>query len=84
VRRSNGLPFASLNGLYNLSRLSVCWLRLGIAIERIKPGHPQTIHNPFGTCHPCLRYVLSPMSPGRTHGQIGGLTLCHSFKRAMT
>src|SRR5262249_13565142 len=25
----------------NLSRLSVWWLRLGIAIERIKPGHPQ-------------------------------------------
>jgi transposase InsO family protein len=27
--------------LYNLSRLSVWWLRLGIAIKRIKPGHPQ-------------------------------------------
>jgi transposase InsO family protein len=25
----------------NLSKLSVWWLRLGIAIERIKPGHPQ-------------------------------------------
>src|SRR6266446_2062491 len=24
-----------------LSKLSVWWLRLGIAIERIKPGHPQ-------------------------------------------
>jgi transposase InsO family protein len=23
------------------SKLSVWWLRLGIAIERIKPGHPQ-------------------------------------------
>jgi transposase InsO family protein len=41
IRRDNGLPFASPNGLYNLSRLSVWWLRLGIAIERIKPGHPQ-------------------------------------------
>jgi hypothetical protein len=29
------------DGLYNLSPLSVWWLRLGIAIERIKPGHPQ-------------------------------------------
>jgi hypothetical protein len=55
MRRSNGLPFASPNGLYNLSRLSVSWLRLGIAIERIKPGHPQSIDNPFGT-------RLSPMS----------------------
>ncbi len=35
------LAFASPNGLYNLSKLSVFWLRLGIAIERIKPGHPQ-------------------------------------------
>ena len=41
IRSDNGLPFASPNGLYNLSRLSVWWLRLGIAIERIKPGHPQ-------------------------------------------
>jgi hypothetical protein len=35
------VPFASPNGLYHLSKLSVWWLRLGIAIERIKPGHPQ-------------------------------------------
>jgi transposase InsO family protein len=41
MRSDNGLPFASPNGLYNLSKLSVWWLRLGIAIERIKPGHPQ-------------------------------------------
>jgi transposase InsO family protein len=41
IRSDNGLPFASPNGLYNLSKLSVWWLRLGIRIERIKPGHPQ-------------------------------------------
>lgn len=41
IRTDNGLPFASPNGLYNLSKLSVWWLRLGIAIERIRPGHPQ-------------------------------------------
>ncbi|MDA4848923.1 IS481 family transposase [Hoeflea poritis] len=41
IRTDNGLPFASPNGLYNLSKLSVWWLRLGVAIERIKPGHPQ-------------------------------------------
>ena len=27
--------------LFNLSKLAVWWLRLGIDIERIKPGHPQ-------------------------------------------
>lgn len=41
IRTDNGLPFASPNGLFNLSKLSVWWLRLGIAIERIQPGHPQ-------------------------------------------
>jgi len=41
IRSDNGLPFASPNGLYNLSRLSVFWLRLGVAIERIRPGNRQ-------------------------------------------
>jgi len=41
IRSDNGVPFASPNGLFNLSKLSVWWLRLGIGIERIKPGHPQ-------------------------------------------
>ena len=34
-------PFASPDALFNLSKLSVWGLRLVIAIERIKPGHPQ-------------------------------------------
>ena len=41
IRTDNGVPFASPNALYGLSRLSVWWLRLGIEIERIKPGNPQ-------------------------------------------
>lgn len=41
IRSDNGVPFASPNGLYNLSKLAVWWLRLGIGIERIKPGCPQ-------------------------------------------
>ena len=41
IRTDNGAPFASANALFGLSRLSVWWLRLGIEIERIKPGHPQ-------------------------------------------
>jgi transposase InsO family protein len=41
IRSDNGVPFASPNALFNLSKLSVWWLRLGIEIERIKPGHPQ-------------------------------------------
>jgi transposase InsO family protein len=41
IRSDNGVPFASPNALFNLSKLSVWWLRLGIGIERIRPGHPQ-------------------------------------------
>jgi hypothetical protein len=41
IRSDNGVPFASPHGLFRLSRLSVWWLRLGITIERIQPGHPQ-------------------------------------------
>ena len=41
IRSDNGVPFASPNGLYQLSKLSVWWLRLGIGIERIQPGNPQ-------------------------------------------
>jgi transposase InsO family protein len=41
IRSDNGVPFASANSLFNLSKLSVWWLRLGITIERIRLGHPQ-------------------------------------------
>jgi putative transposase len=41
IRTDNGIPFASPNALFGLSKLSVWWLRLGIQIQRIKPGNPQ-------------------------------------------
>lgn len=41
IRTDNGVPFASPNALFGLSRLAVWWLRLGIRIERIQPGKPQ-------------------------------------------
>jgi putative transposase len=41
IRTDNGVPFASAHALYGLSKLAVWWLRLGIEIERIKPGHPE-------------------------------------------
>lgn len=43
IRSDNGVPFATANGLFGLGRMAVWWLRLGINIERIKPGHPE--HN---------------------------------------
>ena len=41
IRTDNGVPFAAPNAFFGLSTLSVWWLRLGINIERIKPGNPQ-------------------------------------------
>ena len=41
IRTDNGCPFASARTLFGLSKLSVWWLRLGIALERIQPAHPE-------------------------------------------
>lgn len=41
IRTDNGVPFSSPRALFGLSKLSVWWLRLGIHVERIKPGNPQ-------------------------------------------
>jgi transposase InsO family protein len=40
IRVDNGSPFGS-SGAGGWSRLSVWWLRLGIAVEFTRPGHPQ-------------------------------------------
>jgi putative transposase len=40
IRVDNGGPFAS-TGPAGLSRLSVWWRRLGIAVEFTRPGHPE-------------------------------------------
>ena len=41
IRTDNGVPFASGQSFYNLTKLSVWWMRLGINVERIRSGHPQ-------------------------------------------
>ena len=40
ILSDNGSPCGS-PGLARLSRLSLWWIRLGIAVERIVPGHPE-------------------------------------------
>ncbi len=40
IRSDNGAPFASV-GLGGLTRLAVWWIKLGIGLERIVPGHPE-------------------------------------------
>ena len=41
IRSDNGVPFASVQALLGLSRLSAWWVALGIDLERGRPGHPQ-------------------------------------------
>src|ERR1035438_6947439 len=41
MRSDNGVPFASAHALFNLSKLAVWWLRLGIGIEPPYTAHPQ-------------------------------------------
>jgi hypothetical protein len=40
LRTDNGAPFAS-TGPGRLTRLAVWWLKLGIQVDRIDPGHPE-------------------------------------------
>jgi transposase InsO family protein len=40
IRSDNGVPFAS-RSYFGLSKLSVFWVRLGIGLERIRPGCPE-------------------------------------------
>jgi putative transposase len=40
IRSDNGAPFAS-NGIAGLTRMSVKWVKAGIKLERIEPGHPE-------------------------------------------
>src|SRR6202011_4055580 len=41
IRSDNGAPFASVQALHGLSRLSAWWMALGIDLERGRPAHPQ-------------------------------------------
>jgi len=40
ILTDNGTPFGSV-GAGGLTRLSVFWLKLGIVVDRTRPGHPQ-------------------------------------------
>jgi len=40
IRTDNGSPFASV-ALGGLTRLTIWWIKLGIQLERIDPGHPE-------------------------------------------
>lgn len=76
IRTDNGVPFASPTALYQLSKLAVWWLRLGIRIERIDPGQPQQngrherMHLTLDMQVPAARYIRS----SRVYRGLGDLT----------
>jgi transposase InsO family protein len=41
MRSDNGAPFATARSLAGLTSLAAMWMRLGIELERIDPGHPE-------------------------------------------
>jgi hypothetical protein len=41
IRSDNGSPFANVEGVLGLTRLSAWWVTLGIDLERGRPGCPQ-------------------------------------------
>lgn len=41
IRSDNGAPFANVEGVLGLTRLSAWWVALGIDLERGRPGCPQ-------------------------------------------
>jgi putative transposase len=62
IRVDNGAPFGG-KGALGLSRLSAWWLRLGIAVEFVRPAHPQD-NGAHEQMHRVLRAdVATPPAP---------------------
>jgi putative transposase len=69
IRSDNGNPFSCPRALFGLSQLSVWWLRLGIRIERIRPGHPEQ-NGRHERMHRTLKKdATKPASPNFLHQQ---------------
>jgi transposase InsO family protein len=59
IRSDNGSPFAHVQGVMGLSRLSAWWVALGIDLERGRPGHPQD-NGGHERMHRDIRMELEP------------------------
>ena len=82
IRVDNGAPFGG-NGALGLSRLSVWWLRLGIAVEFIRTAHPQD-NGAHEQMHRVFKAdVASPPAPtlGAQKRRIGAWIKCYNYQR---
>ena len=58
IRCDNGSPFGS-TGALGLTRLSAWWLKLGIRVEFIEPGHTPSRMGPMNKCIGCIKQRIS-------------------------
>lgn len=68
IRSDNGVPFSS-RSMNGWSQLSVWWLRLGIELERIEPGHPEQNGRHERMHWTLKREATRPASPSLFHQQ---------------
>jgi putative transposase len=81
IRTDNGVPFASAHALYGLSKLAVWWLRLGIRLERIAPGHPEQ-NGRHERLHLTLKVAATRPAAGNTLQQQARFdTFVHEYNR---
>jgi len=68
IRSDNGAPFSArtINGW---SQLSIWWLRLGIQLERIEPGHPEQNGRHERMHWTLKKEAVKPPSPNFFHQQ---------------
>jgi putative transposase len=69
LRTDHGSPFASA-GAARLSRLAVWWLKLGIQLDRIDPGHPEQ-NGRHERCHLTLQQDTSTPPAASPRAQQG-------------
>jgi transposase InsO family protein len=67
IRTDNGPPFAS-TAAGGLSHLAVWWLKLGISLERIRPGHPEQ-NGRHERMHRTLQEVCQPPAASASEQQ---------------
>lgn len=68
IRSDNGVPFSS-RSMNGWSQLAVWWLRLGIDLERIEPGHPEQNGRHERMHWTLKREATRPASPSLFHQQ---------------
>jgi transposase InsO family protein len=82
IRTDNGVSVSSAQAIYGLSTLAVWWLRLGIQIERIQPGHLQQ-NGRHERMHLTLkREPPSPLRPTSCNNRRASIPVSHATTRS--